>query len=268
MNMDNLKNQLRDLIEKNDEESNSEILKLLEPFKDRLYDLRYRDGETLLHWASAFNNAYMTEFFIKNGIHVNFENYRGTTPLYYACMNNAKDSIRALIKYRANPYMRSGFSGDLPVTILTDDDLITEIAEHAINDFPMIDVNDDDTLVIKTDNKLLTYKYRLYMNIRSTAFYLSNPNKRNLTGWDIEVKYEEIFDNEGLVGLMKVCQSAYDNYFDELNDSKKEGYSTQRCLYCNKKDSLRQCSKCKTTYFCNSDCQKKTYLIHKFDCKI
>ncbi len=38
------------------------------------------------------------------------------------------------------------------------------------------------------------------------------------------------------------------------------------CLYCNKKNCTLKCSKCKIIYFCNAECQKKAWPIHKKHC--
>lgn len=39
------------------------------------------------------------------------------------------------------------------------------------------------------------------------------------------------------------------------------------CLYCNNKNCTLRCSKCKFVFFCNEQCQKKSWSIHKHHCK-
>jgi hypothetical protein len=39
------------------------------------------------------------------------------------------------------------------------------------------------------------------------------------------------------------------------------------CLYCDNKSATKRCKGCKTVYFCNADCQKKAWPIHKKHCK-
>lgn len=39
------------------------------------------------------------------------------------------------------------------------------------------------------------------------------------------------------------------------------------CLYCNYKGCKLRCSGCKFVYFCNQECQKKAWPLHKQHCK-
>ena len=38
------------------------------------------------------------------------------------------------------------------------------------------------------------------------------------------------------------------------------------CLYCNKKDVNLRCGNCKFIYYCDKECQKKSWNIHKKHC--
>ena len=38
------------------------------------------------------------------------------------------------------------------------------------------------------------------------------------------------------------------------------------CLFCDKKDCTKRCTKCKFVYFCDSECQRKAWPIHKRHC--
>src|SRR5437868_13685033 len=38
------------------------------------------------------------------------------------------------------------------------------------------------------------------------------------------------------------------------------------CLFCNVKNCSNKCSKCKMIYFCNTECQRKAWPIHKKHC--
>ena len=167
MSTDELKETLKSLIQENTDKSNDKVIQLLEDCnkKDKLclYRILYPDGENLLHWACAFNNAKICKYLV-DGLHVNLENYRGTTPLYYACMNNAKDSITYMIaKARANPYMRSGFSGSLPLDILKDKDMIELMANYSLLYFYIRIPTSDNKLEFESDDLVLNYKYRKYM---------------------------------------------------------------------------------------------------------
>lgn len=264
---EDFKTQLRDLIEKNKEESNNKVLELLEPYKDRLYDILYRDGESLLHWACAFDNVPICKYLIENGLHVNLNNYRGTSPFYYACMNNANNSVLFMISANVNPFQRSGFSGEFPIDRLIEDDVIEALIKHSIEKFPILDF-EDDKLRFVSDNRILTYKYRLYMNMLSNAFYLYNPYKRNLQGWKVDDATRQLYENGGIVAMMEKCEQLYSDYFKELEKSKLPEYNNKRCLGCNTEDYMSRCSKCKSAYYCSIKCQKNTFALHKFDCNV
>ena len=38
------------------------------------------------------------------------------------------------------------------------------------------------------------------------------------------------------------------------------------CVVCDKKNCTLRCSKCKSVYFCNKECQKKAWSVHKKHC--
>jgi hypothetical protein len=258
--MTEIHTKLRNLIEQNTDESNREVINILKQFDGKLYDILYPNGESLLHWACAFNNPTMCEYLINGGLHVNLENYRGTAPLYYACMNNAGNSIKVMIKHRANPFQRSGFSGDFPVEILTDD-LCELLEDYSNRMFPFLKLDDNHKLSIMSDNKVLTYKYRKYMMVLSTLFYLYNPIKHTLLDWHVDLESKKVYEKDGIVGLVGVCNKLYQEYFEELDRQ-----SEQCCLACNKPNVSKKCSKCKMAYYCNLECQKVAHKLHKFDC--
>ncbi len=39
------------------------------------------------------------------------------------------------------------------------------------------------------------------------------------------------------------------------------------CLYCDNKNCKLRCSSCKLIYYCNAECQRKSWIIHKKHCK-
>lgn len=38
------------------------------------------------------------------------------------------------------------------------------------------------------------------------------------------------------------------------------------CLFCGKKDVSKQCSRCRHVYFCDQECQRKSWAIHRKHC--
>ena len=134
---------LKELIESNNEKSSEEVIEWL---KDAdIYRLLDRDGENLLHWAVAFNNVSIAEYLLKErNFHPNIRNFRGTTPLY-GCLTNAEAVVEVLLKYHAQPRMRSGFSGLFSIEITTSDSLRAKLQVEPLA------------------NHYKAYKYRLYM---------------------------------------------------------------------------------------------------------
>lgn len=61
----------------------------------------------------------------------------------------------------------------------------------------------------------------------------------------------------------------YDTNSDYEDEIKIENFVPtydKWCLNCGAKDAKGRCSKCKSVYFCNADCQKKCWPVHKKHC--
>ncbi|QKF94482.1 ankyrin repeat protein [Fadolivirus algeromassiliense] len=251
--------ELRTLIEMNDGESNNKIISLIED--KNIYDILYVHGENLLHWAAAFNNAVICEYLLKDKkLHVNLENFRGATPLYYAAMKNSLEAVEVLMRYNANPRIRSGFSGLFPMDV-TQNDQIKEILEEVDNtSIPLTGYGG----VLKCKNnfsKYVAYRYRLYMWWLSNLNYYNNKYKHTISGTELIPEAKTIYDKDGITGLAEKCQRLYDDYIDSL-----EYKEFKCCLYCSNNIDLKRCSKCKSVYYCNQTCQSHAYKIHKIDC--
>lgn len=246
--MDSLLTKLKILIEKNDDDANASIIESIKNLD--VYTLIYPHGENLLHWAGAFNNVQIIEHLLANKkIHINLENYRGATALYYAAMKNSKDSCDILIKYNANPSIRSGFSGLMPEDVTTDD---------AVKNIVAI----DKTL---KNNLFVYYKYRLYMFWLSNLNYLNNKYKHTISDMITIPNAIEIFENNGIKSLADKCQEIYDDYLNVVKLF-KENKLNKMCLTCNKTSILKRCSGCKKVWFCNKECQLIANKLHKYDC--
>ncbi len=65
-------------------------------------------------------------------------------------------------------------------------------------------------------------------------------------------------------------------YFTDINDEERRKKDLKMmnfvpaydgwCLYCDKKSVTKKCSGCKTVFFCDQECQKKAWPIHKKHC--
>jgi hypothetical protein len=246
--MDELLIELKQLIEKNDEKSNSKIIELIR--EKNVYELIYVNGENLLHWASVSNNCEIAEYLLTvKKIHVNLENYRFTTPLYYATMKGNLEVIKVLMGHNANTAIRSGFSGMFPEDIVETKELLDLVKiDHEIK-----------------ENKFLHYGYRLYMFWLSNLNYFHNRNKNMVSGVVIIPEAKQLYE-QGIEKLANECQKIYEHYLQYVVLFKNNLLNSKVCLSCLKENNIKKCSRCKSVYFCNVECQKNAHILHKFDC--
>jgi hypothetical protein len=250
LSLDNLK----ELIKQNDEKSNNIIIEYLD--NKNVYDFIYPHGENLLHWCATFDNFIICEYLIvKKNLHVNLENYRFTTPLYYGAMSNSLNTIKILLKHHANPKIKSGFSGMFPIEITTNSNIKNELLE--VDKFIPL----TSTLTLKQEFNIYdVYKYRLYIWWLSNLNYLNCKNKHTVTGIELIEEANKIFQEKGIAALANKCQLLLEDFYNKQNNN-------NYCLNCHNVENLKRCSKCKVAKFCNSNCQLKALKIHKIDCK-
>jgi hypothetical protein len=238
-------------------EANLPIFHLIEE-KD-LYQLVSAHGETVLHWlaiTSGYNNLSALEYILsKKLIHVNLENYRGTTPLYYAVLSKNIEAVKLFLQYGANPRIRSGFSSKFPSEV-ANDEIRTILLEFENNYIPI----SRELKLIPKFSHTTAYKYRKYMYILSNLNYFYHGKHSIVSGIELDIGAEETYKNEGLTGVADYCDVLWEDFINSIKNSKKQ------CLNCENEENLKRCSKCKAVYFCNAECQEDAHLIHKYDC--
>ena len=73
------------------------------------------------------------------------------------------------------------------------------------------------------------------------------------------------------MGKFTVSNEAINKLTDTVNQNPDAEVSVtfRICAFCSSStiDKLQQCTGCKVTYYCNTDCQKKDWSLHKTDCK-
>src|SRR5579862_635608 len=275
--------ELKSLIEENTPESNQRIIEFL--IDKNLYTLLSPNGENLLHWASAFNNVTICEYLLNKNIHINTNNFRGATPLYYAAMKNSIDAVKILSKYNANPRIRSGFSNLFPIEITTNQEIkiLLQTLDDKIIPFAGYPDETNRNSEIYKKNKFsmfVAYKHRFYMFWLMNLNHFINPYNHNNLGATISEEAETIFLNKGIESLAKQCQIYYENFLKLLEKEffptfelekkynlKDQKVNIERCLYCDMIKNLKRCGKCKSVCFCGKECQKKAHMLHKYDCK-
>lgn len=251
---------LKDLVEKNDNESNAMII---EYFKDNdIYDICFPHGENILHFAAGYNNAVICNYLInEKHIIINLTNARGATPLYYAVLSDCCDVVNILLYNGADPRIRSGFSGMFPYQIAKSNEIATMLGgqEH------MVPLDYDNNCVKKEQSSLYhTYRYRLHrywLTVLTNAFLQKN-NIKPIEGVHLINESDELLSNGGFSDVLENYKHIFVNYMFNLEESNETS-----CLYCNAETNTKKCTKCKSVYFCNKQCQEYAYFFHKMDCK-
>ncbi len=254
-----MQDQLYELIQSNTEENNNQIVQMISQID--LYDCVWPNGETLLHWACAFNNIFIIDHILQNGlIHVNISNYRGTTPLIYACVKDNSEAIVKLLSFNANPYIKSGFTGLRPSETVELDQNKILLEEHVAKYVPL------ENLKVKSGfNLYQSYKYREYMWHLSNLDYYTSKFKHIVHGFVPNPHAKSLYESGGVITLSKHIDWLVDDFYDKIKYP--ESIVEKSCLYCGESNDLKRCSKCKQVYFCNKLCQKNAYPIHKYDCE-
>jgi hypothetical protein len=256
-------NDIKKLIENNTKEDNETIIGFIEDRdKNSMNNVSFHHGENLLHWAGAYDNAEICEFLIdKLKVPVDLENSRSATPLYYATMQNSVNSTRVLLKYHADPRVRSGFSGKFPHEITKND----EIKEMLLETEKNVPIDYDNNYSVKEGRTLVqAYNFRLhryYLSILTASFL--KLNKRSSISDINEIKSaSKIFKKYSYAEIKSKYEEIQNQYIEGINDN-----NVDTCLYCRKNIDLKRCSKCKKAYFCDRKCQINANDLHKFDCK-
>jgi ankyrin repeat protein len=255
--------QLKDLIEQNNETSNN----LLKDYLNgrNLLNIIYPHGENLLHYAAGSNNIEMCDYLIKNGIHPNIYNSRGSSPLIYASLKNHINIVKLLISHNVDPRCRSGFSGLFPYKCTNSEDIKKILLDH------------DSIVPLDYENEYkLKNGYNLYQSFkyRNCKYWLTfvvnemikSANKSQIDSLSIPYKTDEIINTIklGWEKLLEKYNHLYNDFLQSLNNN-----DNNFCLSCNKTDKeikLLRCSKCKKIYLCNKTCQKNISHLHKYDC--
>ena len=230
------------------------------------------NGEHLMFWAVVENNLELLEYLLQNKlIHPNLPNYRSTCVLTYACIEDNLEAVKLLLKYHANPCKRSGFSGHFPKEDARNPEIIKILEEYETKYIPIKYYSHKMGIIKEPEKKnnftyYQSYKYRIYMFYNAILHSLNVPEylPHLKGGVKIDKELMEIYNQNGIVGISELRDKFLQNFINSIETTDKD---KKYCLSCDATENLLKCSKCKSTYFCNRDCQKKTYKFHKFDCK-
>jgi hypothetical protein len=82
--------------------------------------------------------------------------------------------------------------------------------------------------------------------------------------------FDEITGGETADAIKKYCRDYVDSVFEECKEGKRQLPARKGdykiCMNCRNHCNMR-CSQCKCVYFCNRECQKAAWKIHKDECK-
>lgn len=254
---------IKDRIFANSDEENKRLIKQFD--KLSLFQLHTEllpNGETPLHWAAS-RNPVITRYLLIRGFVPDQHNYRGTTALYYAAMNMQKDCITLLLNgngvsiYPANPAIRSGFSGLLPMQYIrmidpnfTENTCYQLLRNSYDKNIPVGYISEESNFYILRDKYGFflsqSTRYRIYMfHLMLYNKYMAEFGRKHEDKWS--------FMREKLI--------EFSNWMD---------VKPNECPYCMKeiKDGTR-CEKCSKIYCCKEHKEFKEELkqLHGFDCK-
>ncbi len=257
--MTDILDELFELVKTNNDESNNKIFQITNEID--LYEYLWPNGENLLHWACAFNNIQIIEYIlVEELLHVNMENFRGTTPLIYACKNDNTEAIKILLSYNANPYIKSGFTGLRPSETVNKEENKLILEEYVNKYIPL------ENLKVKEGFSLYqSYKYREYMWMLSNLNYFTSKFKHIIQGFVPHKLASNIYKDGGAKALDSTLNSLLYRYYDIIDNPST--IIENECLFCENTEETKRCSKCKQVFFCNKFCQKLAHPIHKYDCE-
>lgn len=252
-------------------ENGSENDKIVEFLKDKnTWEYIYPHGETLLHWAAAFDNEFIIDFLLRHipeevgiPILVDLSNFRGTTALYYAAMKNSRRAITRLLEFKANPRIRSGFSNSFPIDVVDDKEELME----ADNRIPIDYMKGLKPKEYSVYGLRLCYLYRVYMcYLTNLEYFMRMKWQGHSHNYEATVipDVQEIFDAGGINAVIQAVSRKHKEYLEFTEVDKSQ--TRNSCLHCNK-DSKFRCGKCKCAYYCSVDCQKAAHMFHRYDCE-
>jgi hypothetical protein len=217
-------------------------------------ECRTVEGDTPLHLAVVAGNSDLIQRLLKGGNcnYVDVKNYKGKSPLNYACGLNREDIIEMLLIVGANPFIKSD-SGDYIASRTCA--VARQRYTEAMSNVPSIKLQYH---MIKWRSK--TFDYHQTYNHSPYKWISFTPNKLFLTG-NSNMGFEL---NTSAIILSKTIEQ----YFKD-----PKTYKHINCAVCFRFTSqleekkLMQCSKCKSVKFCSVHCQKECWTIHKKHCR-
>jgi hypothetical protein len=273
-----LRDEIKTLIEQNNVNDKVKTLLLRVDIKGNINpkdNLLYHHGESVLHWAAVSNNKDICEYILEDPAAidnlapwgcVDVSNYRGTTPLHYAALNNSLEAVICLLKHNANPRIRSGFSALFPFEVTSNKE-IKELLIQADNErIPLTGYDTQSYLVKKNFNHYNSYRYRLYMSWLSNLNYYICGDRNIVSGVILIPEAKILYQEHGIVALSKRCRELQNDYIERIKMHQKGVRQMKACLFCDNEENTKRCSRCKKVYFCHKECQSKTFQLHKYDC--
>lgn len=229
-----------------------------------------KSGGNLLHVLSHQGDKENLSKVIDK-LHVNIRDYCGATPLYYAAESNSVETVKFLLEYHASPVIINYSTKKYPKDITNNSEIKDMLIKYE-NEIIPFDPNNHSKLK-SNFNRYDAYRYKLYLRWLADANrYFVMINKDHYLAFDpkagfllsvlcifpIQFKAQKIFEEKGYEGLKIQCQKLLDDFINNK--------TLDCCLYCSSKENLKRCSKCKEVWFCNAECQRDAFHIHKTDC--
>lgn len=252
---------LKEKIMSNKKDVNEDIIRYFDSCSVfKLHTILWIHGETPLHWAAAGQNNELLRYLLKRGMWPDQNNFRGTTALYYACMQDAGqniESIELLLNYGANPAIRSGFSGHLPMKSYEENKNSEE--------YKILRKNYDERIPVGYIESEPSY----HTTRREIGFHLTQSTRYRL------YMYELMVYNEYMKETSLKCMTIHEGEWKRRMDTLKlfSDWMRIKCDQCpccmrelNDVPETSKCINCKKVICCKEH-REFVQRFHNYDCR-
>lgn len=250
------------------------IIKLLLSHDNIDVNIQNNEGYTALIFATWQINKEIVELLLNSPlINLNLKDVHGKTALTYAKERNFR-KIEQLIKNKINALTLTGFESIKNQNIEILKTVIAQISDK------VTDHDGNTFLHAACSHNTIPVALFLLTQAKDPRELCVAQNNMGLTPLDLVNPSSELFEifmKLAYASLFESRQASKNGHTGPHLDTKSKQYYAKQpgfrsnpttCACCQKRDCSRFCGKCKTTYYCSLECQKKDWGRHKLSCNI